>query len=173
MHKTKQQENFSDAFIKAITAVAGYGATKPSNDIDSIDWTISGINPSGRISRPKLDIQLKCCGQEDALKSKVLVFPVKFKNYNDLREKNERLGYIPRLLVVVRVPNDLNKWVTESEDNFILNHCAYWYSLEGREETSNKKTVTVHIPRSQAFNVESLKKIMNNISNQKMPKNQE
>lgn len=37
-----------------------------------------------------------------------------------------------------------------------MKYCAYWVSLRDAPETTNGRSVTVHLPRTQQFTVESL-----------------
>jgi hypothetical protein len=46
-----------------------------------------------------------------------------------------------------------------------MKRCGYWVSLRGMEESNNKNTVAVHLPRSNVFTVEALGSIMQGISN--------
>jgi hypothetical protein len=61
MDLNARKEQFSNAFLFAVAAVAGCSVAKPSVDNDSIDWTISNRLPR----RPKLDVQLKCTADDD------------------------------------------------------------------------------------------------------------
>ena len=79
MHLTHRQEQFSNAFIEAVAAVAGCSAAQNSVDNDSIDWTLSNRLPR----RPNLDIQLKCTGNAGGPQENIR-FPLLIKNYRDL-----------------------------------------------------------------------------------------
>ncbi|MXZ21805.1 MAG: DUF4365 domain-containing protein [Caldilineaceae bacterium SB0665_bin_25] len=37
---------------------------------------------------------------------------------------------------------------------------AYWLNLRGRDETTNKSSITVHIPEQNLFNVDNLRLLM-------------
>ena len=56
----RQKEQFSDAFIRAVAAAAGYAVSKPSVDDDSIDWQIAATGGKGTTRSPRLELQLKC-----------------------------------------------------------------------------------------------------------------
>jgi hypothetical protein len=74
MHLTHRQEQFSNAFVEAVAAVAGCSAAQNSVDNDSIDWTLSNRLPR----RPKLDLQLKCTGNDVGTSEHIrLALPVK------------------------------------------------------------------------------------------------
>jgi hypothetical protein len=161
MDLNQKKEQFSNAFIHAIAAVAGYATAKPSVDDDSIDWTVSQKGGNGALRSPKLDLQLKCTGNPDFDEDN-LRFPLVVKNYDELRPDNVQ---VPRILVVVTVPMDITEWLILDEGSLALRHCAYWLSLRGRPATQNEETVTVHLPRIQRFDPAALAQIMNRIGN--------
>jgi len=55
----QQKEQFSNAYLQAITTVAGYSLYKPSVDDDSVDWGIAAKGVLGRIRAPRLELQLE------------------------------------------------------------------------------------------------------------------
>ena len=165
MDENQQKEQFSNAYIRAIAATAGYNVYKPEVDNDSVDWGIGARGSSGTVRSPKVELQLKCTSRE-ILKDEHLAFPLKLKNYNELRYDDYQ---IPRILVVVIVPDDVSNWLTQTEEALALRHCAYWSSLRGEGETTNVESVTVHLPRSQVFSVDGLSQIMQRIANGDLP----
>ena len=156
MDLNARKEQFSNAYILSVAAVAGCSISKPSVDNDSIDWTISNRLPK----RPKLDVQLKCTSA-DELASGLSVYPLRAKNYADLISDDL---IAPRILVLVVVPTELRDWLRISEQELVLRRCGYWISLAGEPESSNTTSVTVHIPRENRFTVESLSELMEKIS---------
>ncbi|TMQ03029.1 MAG: DUF4365 domain-containing protein [Deltaproteobacteria bacterium] len=61
MHVRHQQEEFSRAFIYAISAAAGLKFNHAATpDDDSVDVTISTRGLRGTTRSPRLDIQTKC-----------------------------------------------------------------------------------------------------------------
>ena len=82
---------------------------------------------------------------------------IKLKNYNELRKPNT---LIPKILVVVLIPDDLSEWVNQSETELCLRRCAYWLSLKGQPETRNTDSVTIYLPRQQIFSFNALQNIM-------------
>ena len=59
MEVNLQKEQFSNAYLQAVTAVAGYSLYKPFVDDDSVDWGIAAKGREGRIRSPRLELQLK------------------------------------------------------------------------------------------------------------------
>lgn len=152
----QQKEQYSNAFIHAAAAVAGFATAKPSVDDDSIDWTLSQRGGTGAIRSPKLDVQLKCTEIATLLETDVR-YRLDLKNYDELRPTNVQT---PRILVVVLVPEDMGTWFLMDETTLALRSCAYWYSLRGMPPTANLDNITLHIPRVQRFDAIALSQMM-------------
>ncbi len=73
---------------------------------------------------------------QDILKNNYLTFPLPIKNYNDLRVE----AVIPRILIVLLMPEADALWMSQSEEELCLRRCAYWLSLEGRHAVPNNPT---------------------------------
>jgi len=162
MDRNVQKEQFSNAFLYAVASKTGYSLYKPSVDDDSVDWGIKGYRRSGVPKLPQLELQLKCTAQSSLLQGDHLKFDLKIKNYDDLRATQNELC-VPRILVVVLVPDDVDKWLTQSENELIMYRCAYWVSLSGKPFVTNKGTVRVTLPRINLFTVDALECLMTNI----------
>lgn len=156
----QQKEQFSNTYLQAITTVAGYSLYKPSVDDDSIDWGIAAKGVMGRLRSPRLELQLKSTSR-DVLDDNQLRYPLKIKNYNDLRLPD---FVIPRILVVLVLPETLTDWLQQSEAELCMRYCAYWVSLRGMPDTQNTATVTVSLPRSHQFTVSALQSMMQRLS---------
>ncbi len=65
-------------------------------------------------------------------------------------------------MVVVTVPTEMEGCTQFGADHLLLKHRAYWLSLRREPEIPDPKqaTVTVHVPISQEFTVESLHQLM-------------
>ena len=87
-------------------------------------------------------------------------YPLKLKNYNELR-KSKTL--VPKILVIILLPDNPGEWVNQSETELCLRRCGYWLSLKGQPETQNVESVTVYLPRQQLFSVDAVKNIMEQI----------
>ena len=155
----QQKEQFSNAYLQAVASVAGYSLYKPAVDDDSVDWGIAATGSIGRIRAPRLELQLKSTST-DVLDDTTIRYPLKLKNYNDLRFSNFA---IPRILVLILLPNKLDDWMQQSEAELCIRYCGYWLSLRGMPETQNTTTVTVTIPRTNQFTVAALESIMQGI----------
>ena len=159
MDLAQQKEKFSDAYLQAVAAVAGYGLAKPNPDTDSVDWIVSAHSRGDTLRRPRLEVQLKCTAQ-DVIRQTHLHFPLEIKNYDDLRHPNP---LTPCILIVVTVPDNIEEWITQSETELSMRRCGYWVSLCGEPETLNAATVTVRVPRNQMLTPQALQEMMRRI----------
>lgn len=164
MELNQQKELFSKAYVRAVAAVAGFSVSQPEVDDDSIDLKIVARGGEGVVFSPELNLQLKCTSR-DVLDGQFIRYPVRIKNYRDLIVNSQ----VPRLLVVVLVPENLENWLQQSEDEMCMRHCAYWVSLRGQPERLNTANVTVELSRSNQFTVEALKSIMQRLSQGGLP----
>ncbi len=144
------------AYIHAVAAAAGFKYSDgPIPDDDHVDVTITSRGPMGLIRSPKVDIQAKC--KLGAPEGDPISYPLDIDDYEGLRH----LDYAsPRILVVMFVPHDVALWAQHSEEELMLRHCAYWTCLQGHPQTSNKATVTVHLPRRNTFSAAGLTELM-------------
>lgn len=163
MHITSQMEQFSRAYVSAIAAQAGCNSARPEVDEDSIDVILSMKDiPNSILKRAQIEIQLKSTKNLSVQNGKIS-YALPIKNYDDLRAS----VLVPRFLVLVHISPSLEDWIWQTQDFLCLQHCAYWYSLNGFPETENKETITVHVPCGNIFSSEFLKKTMTEIANGK------
>jgi len=153
------EEGLGRAYIMAISNSAGLTCEFPISDF-GIDGTICNISKSddGRRFHDsyKIDFQLKSSINVE-LKDDVIKYALEAKNYNDLINTNVGM---PRILILFKLPQDRNTWLSVNEEEMILKNCSWWCSLAGREPTPNTSTKTIDIPRSQILTPEALRTLM-------------
>jgi hypothetical protein len=157
-----QKEEFSYAYIYAVASAAGYSFQRATTPLDQvgIDVTIREIPEMPEPRRPTpLDLQVKCTSR-DVLADDEMRYPLPVKNYEELRYEEYS---VPRILIVVVVPDNLDEWLHQSQEELCLKHCGYWVSLRGQAATQNQETVTVYLPRENIFSVDALKSMMQRI----------
>ena len=159
MDINQQKEQFSISYIRAITAVAGYSLYRPEVDNDSVDLGIVSRGGTGKILSPRLELQLKCTSR-GILDENYIKYPLNLKNYNDLKIN----ALVPRILVVVLVPEKITDWIKQTESELCLRNCAYWVSLRGMPDTENTTNVTIEVSRSNQFTPDALQAIIQRIS---------
>lgn len=162
MERSQQQEQFSLAYARAVATIAGYAIYRPEVDDDSIDLGVAARGGGGTLRSPRLEIQVKSTST-GVLHERELHYPLKLKNYDDLRLP----CHVPRILLVVLVPEDPREWLTQTEDELTLRRCGYWASLAGRPESQNEASVTVRLPRANVFSPAALQQMMTRIGEQR------
>ncbi len=160
MDENARKEEFSYAYIKAIAAVAGYTVDVTNRQIDNAGIDIIIRPPededteiSNMIADPRIEAQVKCTAA-DIVKEKDIRFPLPIKNYNKLRDPNV---LVSRVLIVVLVPKEVDRWLSISENETLFKGTAYWISLKNRESVKNLTSITIPIPRENILTVEALK----------------
>lgn len=83
-------------------------------------------------------------------------YALKRRNYDLLRGPTQ----VPRLLVVLALPEDAADWLHISSEELIMRRCAYWVSLAGAPETDNTTSVTVSVPAQNRFDLAALGALM-------------
>jgi Domain of unknown function (DUF4365) len=158
----EQKQQMSVAYVHAIAARAGYACQVKAPDEESVDVLISGsgrVHKTSIVGSPRLEIQLKASASL-RLKADHVSFPLPRKNYEDLRAKS----LVPKVLVVLMLPEDPGEWLDVDEERMIVKRSAYWASLAGEPERSNTTSVSVRLPRSQRFTVDQLQELMKRVS---------
>jgi hypothetical protein len=162
MNENSKKEEFSYAYIHALTASFGYIIIRSDRAMDNrgFDCEIIGDEVEG-VGAPRLMVQIKCTTPkyfeefEDFYK-----YDLKVKNYNKLRQRS-----IDRsILIIVIVPEESEEWIKVSNNQTILQKNAYYISLEGSPETSNTKTIKISIPKVNLLTQESLRQLLSNVS---------
>lgn len=154
-----QKEQFSLAYAIAVASVAGCSHGQPVPDEDSIDIAFSSARNGTVFNKPRLEAQLKATSR-NLLQDDHIAYPLPVKNYDELRGDT----HVPRILVVVVVPDQSDSWMRQEEFKTHLYRCAYWVSLFGMPAVGNTSTVTVHVPRKQIFNPKALSDMMDRIA---------
>jgi hypothetical protein len=159
------KERLSISYVNAVAAVCNFGCEITSIDMDSIDASITcnGMLAADSVIRsPEIKLQLKATENLQLNTDNNFPFPLKIKNYDDLRGNT----LTPRLLVVLNLPLGLNNWLSHSINDLILRNCAYWVNLRGESASTNTTNVTVYLPNSNIFSPIVLKDLMLKTSRQ-------
>ena len=146
------EEALSRSYVRSIASHCRYIVLDMDFDRDGIDLQIK----AGGSMRPSIDLQLKATINLGEIQNDVFRFPLKRRNYDLLRIET----MIPRILVLLDLPRDEERWLTISSDELILRRCAYWVSLRGQPETDNVETVTISLPARNRFNDDELRRLM-------------
>ena len=147
-----QEEALSRVYVRAVAARAGYTTSMEDYDRDGVDIQIS----AGGSMSPAIDLQLKATINLRNANDGSLRYDLNVCNYRQLRAPTQT----PRVLVVLALPRDKERWLTITEDELVLRRCAYWLNLRNKPETNNSETITVPIPGRNIFDVNALRMLM-------------
>ena len=156
-----QMEQFSRAYLRALTSANGYQLDEPDVDYQSIDATIKSATliDNAKIPDPAIDVQLKATTQ-DIDKGDHLTYKLSIKNYDDLRCDTRT----QRILLLLIVPNNPDSWVIHGEKTLLDAKC-YYKTLTGEKESSNTACITIKIPKTNIFTKDVLHELMCKIAN--------
>lgn len=162
MTREKRMEELNRAFVHAVASHADCTCEHTSVDIDSVDVTLkaAGLAEPGCLRSPALEIQLKAttvAGENDG----AFTIRIPRKNYDELRVETA----IPRLLVVLHLPEIEAEWLELTAEHMISRKCAYWLNLLGMGDIEgDQDRVTVHVPLQQRFTPDALTGMMRRAS---------
>lgn len=161
------QSQLSLAYVTAVASAAGFAVQEAARlfDQDGIDVTLLRRGPGGTVRSPKLDVQVKSMGRENPT-TDPWSFKLPLKTYEELRAETYQ---VPRILVVVIVPENPTEWLTHTPDELVLRRCAWWTSLRGAAATTNETSIVVPIPLSQRLDVGALAAIMDRVAQGGLP----
>lgn len=146
-----RKEGLSRAYVQAVAAAAGYTLAEQNFDRDGVDVQVR----AGGAMRPSLDIQLKATVLLEE-RGAHWRFRLPKRNYDLLRERT----MVPRVLVVLNLPEDEEHWLSVSPEQLVMRRCAYWVAITGAPESGNTSTVTVSIPTANRLDVRALNNLM-------------
>ena len=156
-----QKEALSRAYVAAVAAGAGYTLAVQDFDRDGVDVQVR----AGGAMRPSLDIQLKATVRLVAGEDGEFRYPLARRNYDLLREQT----LVPRILVVLDLPEGEGQWINVSARKLVMRRCAYWANISGLPETQNTESVTIRIGKEDRFDIESLRGLMEHARGGTMP----
>lgn len=167
MTENDRMAELSYAYLHAVCAAAGLGCQSSGriDDNAGVDATIrvnERLDPASILFNFQIEIQLKATKQPLSESDEYLSYFLKgIDRYDRLREPGSPL---PKLLVVLQLPEDPGQWLTLDEDALIARKCAYWVSLLGAPASHNSSGQTVLLPREQLVSVEGMRDVATRLS---------
>lgn len=159
--RNHRQEALCRAYVHAVAALAGVGTSVPMPDY-GVDLSLRNIEQRGARhldGRLQLDLQLRSTTRANVTDTHI-GYDLDVQTYEFLRE----LSQIRCLLVVLLLPEDEALWVSQSPEELVVRHCAFWHSLRGAGSTTATSSIRVAIPRSRVFSAQALRDILNRLS---------
>lgn len=150
----------SKSYVNAIATQAGFGCqfTEPDYGIDA---KISEIQfySDHKYSETgyHFNIQIKA-SHAFSKKNGSIIYDLEADAYNRLvRHKGGLIVLV--LFCLPKIPDDR---IYLTENCLELRNCCYWYYISG-EETGNKSSITLNIPRNQVFDPVACTIMMNSV----------
>lgn len=152
-----RKERLSVVYTMAVAAQAGYMVDMLDADRDGVDMRIS----TGKDLRPALDLLLQATTLLDPPKAGHAAYSLSLCSYERLRMRTQT----PRILIVLDLPRQEDRWSSVNYTELVLRHRAYWLSLKDHdpkdhEGISNMRSVRIDIPTRNLFNAASLQRLM-------------
>ena len=156
------EEDLSISYLRAVAAKAEVDVNVKRRDVHSqdVELTRQIITAGGEVFVVNLNVQLKATFSEYTEMDTTIKYPLKVKNYNDLRKKSTT----PIILGLLILPKEKEDWVNQTATELTLKYCMYWLNLKGAPETENDVSVTVEIPKSQILSSNSMIDLMQRIA---------
>lgn len=159
LNERKQQ--FSLAFVQIVAAAAGCSVKHHTTDYDGVDITVVSSSEYIKFYCPQFELQVKCTAQTDVLKQDHVAWQMDAGPFRRLINPKR---YCAAYLGILLVPADPNTWLDQDETHLITESRLYWAAAADlgtiADGTASK---TVHVPRSNLFDVARLRGIMESI----------
>lgn len=166
------ESELSYAYLHAVASKAGMACTVSGRheDNNGVDAHLTAWGPfgaGGYLTEVDIKVQLKATiavPVDDGVRLSYFMKGV--QRYDDLRAATVDVA---RILVVLFLPKDAEKWLSHSKDELALRKCAFWQSLRGAPATTNDSGATVYLPKAQMFSPKSLLELAGQLSERKFP----
>jgi hypothetical protein len=157
------KEQFSLGYVHMVTSAAGFSIKSHATDYDGVDITIVSSAEYETYYSPQFELQVKCTSQRSALRPASIAWQL---DAGPFRKLTSSKRYVPAYLGVLVVPGDPETWLEQDQEKLLTRSRMYWQAaamLGQIEGDAHHKTV--HLPRSNLFDVPQLRHIMASIGN--------
>lgn len=157
LDQNNHQGWYGEAFVRVLASAAGLALAKQEPDCTGIDFQMS-TSYEVDYDFARLEVQVKSWSAP--------VGNGEFWRYRGLTEKrfNALAGRrrVPRYLIIVHVPPDIDRYTCADKDMLTLKHAAYWVSLRDEEKIPGPRCdrkVPVMVPQQNLLTVQELTKL--------------
>ena len=154
-------EDLSIAYIQAICAYASIDLDLVRHDGDSTDVVLKKSLYFKEIGRydTRIDVQLKATSQKLKETLDTVHYPLKMKNYNDLRT----VGSTRKFLFVMLLPCNETEWLSQSNEELIMRRCMYWHDLLNAPVSDNSDNIMLPINKGQFVSPGNLLRLLSDV----------
>lgn len=166
MTPEQRKEELSRAYVHVVAAKCGFALGHWTQDQSCIDVTVgaAGVLGAGSLADPKLDVQLKCTANQALVGQHHVALQLARRQYERLTAKS----FIPKVLVVLVLPEQEDDWVVHSPEQLVLRRCAYFMVTTGLPPITTETTV-VHVPLVNVFSPDALSAMLGRLSRGEAP----
>ena len=156
--QSQRQEALSRAYVRAIAARAGVTCADLFQDFgaDMILRDVAQQEHNFVEDGPQVDLQLKSTTRAEVRETEVR-YDLDVRAYNWLRQQQVSQ---PRVLVLMVLPEDEARWLSQSLEELVLRRCAYWLNLRGAGPTTNQRTIRIKLPRANVFSSAAVRRLL-------------
>lgn len=165
--KRQSMEVLQVGYLHAVAAAAGCTTAPVSPDRGIADWNVSHISTAHSVdTEATIKVQLKSTHQVSHSPSGEF-WSLTLKNEH-LRKLAQLPVTVPRILVAMILPPEIDDWVSVETEMMRLRNCAYWANLAGHAITGKDET-NVRVPTANVFDVAALCNIMSQVGQGQAP----
>lgn len=155
MIESRRKEEISISYLNALCAQEGISMECLKHDDDGIDFILKKIvkRRDGSFFSSSFEVQLKSTSSIRLERGQSFSYPLKKKNYDDLRRPSTAKPFLFLLIL----PEEEEHWLAHSVDELVIRKCMYWLDLKGLPDNDNVSSVTVHFPQENVVSPEMLR----------------
>ncbi|WP_374206610.1 DUF4365 domain-containing protein [Microbacterium sp. KSW4-4] len=159
------KEELSKAYLHALASATGLDVGSWGQDYDVRDVTLSSsvdYASQGGMYGPKIDVQLKCTGQESVAGPNTIAWSLDVRSIEKMARLNRST---PALFCVLTTNARAEQWLHHDTDGLLSRSHMYWmWGKDLPAVAPGSASVTVHIPRSNVLTPASLLELMEEAS---------
>lgn len=122
---SEMKEELSMAYVHMLSSACGLTVGTWSKDFDCRDVTLSSsVDYSPHAYGPKIDIQLKCTGQESVVRSNTVAWSLDTRAYDKMSRPNR---FNPALFCVLVTDADVGLWLRYDREGLLARSHMYWH----------------------------------------------
>lgn len=161
LNENNRKAELSYAYLHAVAAAAGFACREASRHLDGsgVDAQLDineQLDPNASLTEFSLHVQLKATSAVLPIVDDKVSFSLDVHQYNKLRRKTVS---IPRLIVLMTLPQHSESWLRVSPDELVARHCARWACIYGQPESLNSTSVTVRFDVDKVLTPHALREI--------------
>lgn len=155
-------EHLSICYVSAVVARAGAKFTPEPQPEYGIDGRVQYVKemPNGQFQDTGFAyfVQIKSstrCREDGSF----VVYEMDVEAYNKLANYE---GLSPAYLILYQMPSTIDDFVRWSDSELMLRSCSYYYEIPP-VVSLNKRSVTIRIPKEQAFTPYTVSRLLNEL----------